>query len=86
VRAIAARLRCGERPDAPEDLVRSAKIHLANRARYDARRAQVRMLATEVRAGRKPRVPRDLMDAAQRHLAYRQWYNDDRISKRRDAS
>jgi hypothetical protein len=83
VRAIAARIRQGLRPDAPADLLKRAETLLRNRAQYNARRARVRALAAQVRAGRKPSAPADIMASVQRHLAYRRRYNDDRVNKRR---
>jgi hypothetical protein len=82
IRAVAARIRAGERPDASPQLLARAETFLRNRAHYNARRARVRALAAQVRAGRKPRAPADIMASVQRHLAYREWYNEDRRTER----
>ena len=86
VRAVAARLRAGERPEVSPDMLARAEALLRHRASYNARRTQVRTLAAQVRAGRKPRAPAEILVAVERHLAYRDWYNEDRRNKRRTVS
>jgi hypothetical protein len=86
IRDIARRIRNGENPDVPANLLRRANLYLSHRATYDARRAQVRALANQVRNGKIPRAPADIMAAVSRHLAYRDEYNRERkLARRKNA-